>query len=159
MIEGYSAQTSHCGGFFCCGAWALGHMGFSSCSLGKGSILVANRLCCSEACGIFLDQGSNLCLLHWQADPLLLCHQGSPCFYRNEKPLKGFEKRSNMLLLLLLSRFSRVRLCATPWTAAYQAPLSMGFSRQEYCSGLPLPSPTCYYLSFNRIILWKDLVY
>ena len=41
-------------------------------------------------------------------------------------------------LLLLLSCFSRVRLCATPWTAAYQAPPSMGFSRQEYCSGVPL---------------------
>ena len=101
--------------------------------------------------------GSNLCLLHW-------------------------------LLLLLLSRFSRVRLLATPWTAAYQAPPSMdfpgkstgvgchfllqckkvksesevtqscptpsdpmdcslpgssvhGFSRQEYWSGVPLPSP------------------
>ena len=37
---------------------------------------------------------------------------------------------------------SRVRLFATLWTAAYQAPLSMGFSRQEYCSGVPLPSPT-----------------
>ena len=37
---------------------------------------------------------------------------------------------------------SRVRLLATPWTAAYQAPLSMGFSRQEYWSGVPLPSPT-----------------
>ena len=36
---------------------------------------------------------------------------------------------------------SRVRLFATPWTAAYQAPLSMGFSRQGYWSGLPLPSP------------------
>ena len=36
---------------------------------------------------------------------------------------------------------SRVRLLATPWTAAHQAPLSMGFSRQEYWSGLPLPSP------------------
>ena len=93
-----------------------------------------------------------------------------------------------LLLLLLLSRFSRVRLCdpidgsppgspvpgalqartlewaaisfsnawkwkakvkslshvwpsATPWTAAFQAPLSMGFSRQEYWSGVPLPSP------------------
>ena len=45
------------------------------------------------------------------------------------------------MLLLLLSCFSRVRLFATPWTAAYQAPLSMGFSRQEYWSGLPLPSP------------------
>ena len=91
-----------------------------------------------------------------------------------------------MLLLLLLSRFSCVRLCdpidgsppgspvpgilqartlewvtisfpvgesesevaqscptlAAPWAAAYQAPLSMGFSRQECWSGLPLPSPT-----------------
>ena len=36
---------------------------------------------------------------------------------------------------------SRVRLFATPWTTAYQAPLSMGFSRQEYWSGVPLPSP------------------
>ena len=38
---------------------------------------------------------------------------------------------------------SRVRLCATPWTAAHQAPPSMGFSRQEYWSGVPLPSPNC----------------
>ena len=44
-----------------------------------------------------------------------------------------------LLLLLLLSRVSRVRLLATPWTAVYQAPLSMGFSRQEYWSGVSLP--------------------
>ena len=44
-------------------------------------------------------------------------------------------------LLLLLSHFSRVRLCATPWTAAHQAPPSLGFSRQEHWSGLPFPSP------------------
>ena len=62
--------------------------------------------------GIFLTQISNLHLLH-------LLHW----------------------LLLLLSHFSRVRLLATPWTAAYQAPLSMGFSRQEYWSGVPSPSP------------------
>ena len=37
--------------------------------------------------------------------------------------------------LLLLSRFSRVRLCATPWMAAYQAPLSLGFSKQEHWVG------------------------
>ena len=46
-----------------------------------------------------------------------------------------------LLLLLLLSRFSRVRLCATPQTAAHQAPPSLGFSRQEHWSGLPFPSP------------------
>ena len=36
---------------------------------------------------------------------------------------------------------SRVQLFEIPWPAAFQAPLSMGFSRQEYCSGLPFPSP------------------
>src|SRR5574342_338022 len=44
-------------------------------------------------------------------------------------------------LLLLLSHFSRVQLCATPETAAHQAPPSLGFSRQEHWSGLPFPSP------------------
>ena len=43
--------------------------------------------------------------------------------------------------LLLLSRFSRVRLCVTPQTAAHQAPPSLGFSRQEHWSGVPFPSP------------------
>jgi len=47
----------------------------------------------------------------------------------------------NNLLLLLLSHFSRVQLCATPYTAVYQAPPSLGFSRQEHWSGLRFPSP------------------
>ena len=41
----------------------------------------------------------------------------------------------------MLSHFSRVQLFATPWTIARQAPLSMGFSRQEYCSEFPFASP------------------
>ena len=45
------------------------------------------------------------------------------------------------MLLLLLSRFSYVWLCATPETTAHQAPPSLGFSRQEHWSGLPFPSP------------------
>ena len=45
------------------------------------------------------------------------------------------------MLLLLLSHFSRVRFCATPQTAAHQAPPSLGFSRQEHWSELPFPSP------------------
>ena len=59
---------------------------------------------------------------------------------------------------------SRARLLVTPWTAAYQAPLSMGFSRQEYWSGLPLPSPIMEYYSSikkNKILpfvaTWMDL--
>ena len=52
-----------------------------------GSIAVASRLSCSMACGIFPDQGSNLCLLHLQEDFIPLSHQGSPtdvffvCFF------------------------------------------------------------------------------
>ena len=49
---------------------------------------------------------------------------------------------SMLLLLLLLSDFSRVRLFVTLCTAAHQAPLPMGFPRPEYWSGLPLPSPS-----------------
>ena len=53
-------------------------------------------------------------------------------------------------LLLLLSRFSLVRLCAIPWTAAHQVPPSLGFSRQEHWSGLPLPSPTTLFLTHGN---------
>ena len=70
--------------------------------------------------GIFPTQGSNPGLPHCRR----ILYQLS---------LKG--------LLLLLSHFSRVQLCVTPWTAAYQAPPSLGFSRQEHGSGLPFPSP------------------
>ena len=48
---------------------------------------------------------------------------------------------SYVLLLLLLSLFSGVRLCVTLWTAAHQAPLSTGFSRQGYWGGWPCPPP------------------
>ena len=60
------------------------------------------------------------------------------------KPTVSYKHQSKGMmwsLLLLLSCFSRVRLYATPWTAAHQAPLSLGFSRQERWSGLPFPSP------------------
>ena len=46
---------------------------------------------------------------------------------------------ANKMHACMLSRFSPVRLFATPWTVTHQAPLSMGFSRQEYWSGLPFP--------------------
>ena len=62
-----------------------------------------------------------------------------------------------MYTLLLLRRFSRVRLCATPWTAAHQAPPSMGFSRQEYWSGVPLPSPYTL-LCIKRQLMRTDCI-
>ena len=72
--------------------------------------------------------------------------------------LLGREIMTN-LLLLLLSCFTRVRLCATPLTAAHQAPLSLGFSRQEYWSGLPFPSPihACMLSRFSRVRLCATL--
>ena len=64
---------------------------------------------------------------------------------RKELTWKPLEARGYVclvqFLLLLLSRFSRVRLCATPEMAAHQAPLSLGFSKPEHWSGLPFPSP------------------
>ena len=52
---------------------------------------------------------------------------------------------------------SCVRLLVTPWTAAYQTPPSMGFSRQEYWSGVPLPSPNGMLLSHNKE--WTNSMY
>ena len=48
--------------------------------------------------------------------------------------------------------FSHVRLLATPWTAAYQAPLPMGFSWQEYWSGVPSPSPYYCVMTLNSVL-------
>ena len=50
----------------------------STSSRRTGSVVVAHGPSCSAACGIFPDQGSNPCPLHWQADSQPLCHQGSP---------------------------------------------------------------------------------
>ena len=61
--------------------------------------------------------------------------------------------------MLLLSLFSRVQLCATPQTAAHQAPPSLGFSRQEHWSGLPFPSPMpeCEQWKWSRSVLSDSL--
>ena len=64
--------ASHCSSFSCCGAWALQHV---------GSVIVAHGLWCPKACGIFPDQGSNLCPLYWEADSYPLYHQGRPSQY------------------------------------------------------------------------------
>ena len=52
---------------------------------------------------------------------------------------------------------SRVRLSTTPWTAAYQAPPSMGFSRQEYWSQLPLPSLEKWAIDLNRYFCREEI--
>ena len=59
------------------------------------------------------------------------------------------------MLLLLLSHFSRARLCATPWTASHQAPLFLGFSRQEHWSGYILLKE--YLLNICQMALCSEL--
>ena len=76
--------------------------------------------------GIFLTQELNLGHLHCKQIPYILAPWEAPISFTPYNTLLL------LLLLLLLSRVSRVRLCATPQTAAQQAPLSLGFSRQEY---------------------------
>ena len=82
------AQASHCGSFSC-GAglqsvWAsvAAARALSSCGSltreHRGSVVGTLGLCCSVTCGIFPDQGSYLCHLHWQADSLPLSHQRRP---------------------------------------------------------------------------------
>ena len=64
-------RASHCGGFSCCRARALGAQASVVVARGlqsAGSVVVVHGLHCSAACGIFLDQGSNPCPLQWQAD-------------------------------------------------------------------------------------------
>ena len=62
----------------------------------------------------------------------------------------GFEVRSHLQSSAYedkeVKSLSRVRLFATPWTVVYQAPPSMGISRQEYWSGLPCPSPSAFFI-------------
>ena len=103
--------------------------------------------------GIFLTQGSNPQLLHWQAGSLPLAPPGKS----NQQTSLHSTKSAEVSLVIpqMLSRFSCVRLCATTYTAAHQAPLSLGFSRQEPWSGLPFPSPmhACMLSCFSRVWL------
>ena len=93
IIYGCVGSSLLCGLLSSCSAWAphcssfsvAEHMGSTVCrlqlwlqALSTGSVTVVLGLSCLTACGIFPDQGSNPCLLHWQVDSLPLSHQGSP---------------------------------------------------------------------------------
>ena len=68
-----------------------------------GSAVVAHGPSCSAACGIFPDQGSNPCPLHWQADSQPLRHQGSPTIFYNNCLLVHFLEGKNYFLSFLWS--------------------------------------------------------
>ena len=69
LLSSCGVQASCCGGFSCFGAQALGTW---------ASVVVAHGLSCPEACGTFLDQGSNQCPLHCKVDSQPLDHLGNP---------------------------------------------------------------------------------
>ena len=82
-----------------------------------------------ERCLIWAEQMSFIHKSSRQVDT----HSLSTCFVTDAALDVGSESKVKTL--------SHVRPLATPWTAAHQTPVSMGFSRQEYWSGLPFPSP------------------
>ena len=98
------------------------------------------------------DQASSLAL-DWI---LLLWRPRIPAKTKNPGVFSWFSNSLSigkpMLCYAMLSCFSCVRLCVTPQTAAHQAPPSLGFSRQEYWSGLPFPSP------MHESEKWKKLL-
>ena len=83
----------------------------------------------TEEPGRLQSMGSQRVGHDWATSLLLYC-----TLYR-------LQYRVNITFIYVLSCFSHVQLFAAPWSIAHQAPLSMGFSRQEYWSGLPFHSP------------------
>ena len=115
-----------------CRAWALGTRAsvvaapwLSSCDLlalgSANSVVAMHGLCYSEACGIFPDQGSNPCLLHWQADSYTLRHQGTP-------PLDFFICISGFSFiwskLLRSVEGFQPRHCPVPWALLHPSSLA-----------------------------------
>ena len=89
-------ELLHCGGFSCFGTQALKLWLVDSVVVARrlwstSSVVVVLKLSCPAACGIFLDQGSNTCLPHWQADSFPLSHYG------NLKKQEILEKEKQML--------------------------------------------------------------
>ena len=100
LFSSWGTRASHCSGFLLLRS--------------TGSVVVTCGFRCPAKCGIFPDQGLNLCLLHWQADPSPLSHQGSPrsLILSWDLELKGLR---HLFIFLLCSRWGfaldRVNSC------------------------------------------------
>ena len=99
--------------FASCGEWGLLCRGTGAPGT-WASVVVAHGLHCSEACGILLDQGSNLCALHCQADSYPLYHQGSP---------KGLAFNAGCLVSMWKSSFEGFLALLDGWSPQLQSML------------------------------------
>jgi len=113
------------------------------CPVLLGRVPTAELLC--DICGIYAAKSLQLCLT--LCDPI----DGSPpgpavpgILQARTLEWVAISSSNVWKWKVKVKSLSRVRLLATPWTAAHRAPPSMGFSRQEYWSGVPLPSPMWY---------------
>ena len=135
-------------GLCCYAGFSLGVESWSY-SLGcAGSVAVVHGLSCSMACGVFMDlPGSGI-------EPVPPARAGG--FFTPESPGKPDGVLFFLFLFFLvlplycyqpisLHPHAHMLSHVIPWTSACQTPLSMDFSRQEYWSGLPFPSPRCYF--------------
>ena len=129
-------QAPHCSDFSC-GIWALSAwssvVGLCSCSswaLEHRLGIVVKGLSCSKACGIFPHQGSNPCLLHWQADSLPLSHQGSPAL---DVLQQGW---GASYLSVCLCVCVCVCMCVCVWVGHHSALETITLEREEEEAGL-----------------------
>ena len=121
LLSGCGERASRCSGFSCFGARALE---------GAGSVLVAHRLTCSEACGIFLDQGLNLCPLHWEVGSYPPDRKGSHHMHHSSLwngGRWGEKGHHNMLCTIsfseILTAFSAIRVpLGLTYLCIYQYP-------------------------------------
>ena len=105
-----------------------------------GSVVVAHGLSCSAACGIFPNQGSNPCPLHWQADSQPLHHQGSPLPLFLMSLAKGlstvfiFSKNQLLVLLVFAVIFVSISFLSALIFISSFLVLTLGFVCSSFCS-------------------------
>ena len=117
-------------------SWELKHLLHSCCHTLPHHYLQSITLLPTATAAKSLQSCTTLC------DPIDGSPPGSPVLgILQARTLEWVAISFSNAWKVKVKSLSRVQLLATPWTAAYQAPPSMGFSRQEYWRGLPLPSP------------------
>ena len=116
-----------------------------------GSVAVAHGPSCSAACGIFPDQGSNPCPLHWQADSQPLCHQGSPRLTFCVVQLYGFWQMHNVMCPLIQYPSDSSAAPRYPMLPPYPWHLLIFLTLS-----VVLPVPECHIVGITQYVDFSD---